>query len=155
LKSEILWHTQGPHTGVYMISMNRCLHIISTTFTKFWLYELETYIVCIEQNSVKFIQEIFYFNWMHDIFLNTLTQFIKKFYICFNLFLLPFSKLNKQKSLIFPKFEMIFFKWSLLSLLQAKYVRPLLTNTLLNSMILCPLQIFFKSILLMTNKYWM
>jgi len=52
----------APHAGVYMISMNRCFYITSFTFKEFLLYELEPYIVRIEQNSVKYIQKVIYFN---------------------------------------------------------------------------------------------
>jgi len=51
----------APHAGIYIISMNRCFHIIFITLNEFWLYELETYIGCIEQHSVQFGQKTSYF----------------------------------------------------------------------------------------------
>jgi len=81
-----------------MISMNRCFYITSFTFKEFWLYELEPYIVCIEQNSVKYIQKVIYFNWMHVVYLsqqsrltllNMLTRFIRKFLQVFIFFFYP------------------------------------------------------------------
>jgi len=86
----------APHAGVHKISMNRCFHITFITFKEFLLYELEPYIDCIEQKSVKYFQKIIYFNWMHDVYLsqqsrltllNMLIQFIKKLYIHFYLLL--------------------------------------------------------------------
>jgi len=80
----------APHAGVNMISMNICFNITSITFKKFWLYELDPYIVCIEKNSVKYIQKVIYFYWMHIVYLSQesrltllsmLTQFIRKFYM--------------------------------------------------------------------------
>jgi len=85
-------------TGVHMISMNRCFYITSFTFKELWLYELKPYIVCIEQNSVKYIQKVIYFNWMHVVYLsqqyrltllNMLTRFIRKFIQVFIFFFYP------------------------------------------------------------------
>jgi len=94
------------NAGVHMISMNKGFHITPITFKEFWLYELEPYIVCIEQNSVKYIQKVIYFNWTHVV---CLSQYAYKIYkeilyrfssssftqIC------AFSKFNKWKCLIF------------------------------------------------------
>jgi len=106
----------------------RCFYINSITFKEFWLYELESHIVCIERRSVKYVQKITFFNWMHGVYLspqsrltllNMITQFIKNFYRGFHLLLLPQDKHSRnstnEKLWFFPKLKWFFLNCPLLA----------------------------------------